>query len=318
MDRTLDPNPSAAPHQDPCPPRLRLGAVMILALSLGLFGCGKNPPPAASTTTPELPADVAPVAAELKAAAAAGQETSNTIRATGELVSPRRSDLVARWPGRVEAILALEGETVRRGQPLLRLETDYLRLNVARSEADLERAKAALLEASQELARKEELWNRKSIPQASYDRVVAAHSQAKAAVAAAEAAVQLGRKQIEDAVLTAPIGGVVAERRVEVGERLSDGSIAFVIAELDSLHVRFSLPERHLKEAVAGRGVVVTFDPYPGETFRGNIVLIGQVIDPATRTFAVEARIDNQDRRLRPGLFARVDLSAQVTQPAAP
>lgn len=310
MDRTLDPQPSAAPQKDPCAPRLGLGGVMILALSLGVFGCGKTPPPPASTTTPELPADIAPVAAELKAAAAVAQEVSTTIKATGELVSPRRSDLVARWPGRVEAILALEGETVRRGQPLLRLETDYLRLNVTRSDAELERAKAGLLEAEQELARKEELWKRKSIPQASYDRVVAAHAQAKAAVAAAQAAVELGRKQIEDAVLTAPISGVVAERRVEVGERLSDGSIAFVIAELDSLHLRFNLPERHLRAAQPGREVTATFEPFPGETFRGNIVLVGQVIDPATRTFAVEARIDNQDRRLRPGLFARVELSA--------
>ena len=316
MDRKLDPIPSVVTPTAPRRARYRSGALSILVLSLFWAGCGKTPPKEAPATPPELPADVAPVAAALEAAKAAAEDS--TIRATGELVSPRRSDLVARWPGRVEAILALEGETVRRGQPLLRLETDYLRLNVARSEADLERAKAALLEAGQELARKEELWNRKSIPQASYDRVVAAHAQAKAAVAAADSAVQLGRKQIEDAVLTAPIGGVVAERRVEVGERLSDGSIAFVIAELDTLHVRFSLPERHLKEAVAGREVMVTFDPYPGETFRGKIVLIGQVIDPATRTFAVEARIDNQDRRLRPGLFARVDLSAQVTQPAAP
>jgi len=304
MDRTR--NSSRAPRR----------LCLVLLLPALAIACGKAPPPAASTTPAELPADVAPVAADLKNAAEAAKNVDTAIQATGELVSPRRSDLVARWPGRVEAILALEGENVRRGQPLLRLETDYLKLNTARAQAELERAKAAALEAEQELGRKQELWQRKSIPQASFDRAQAADSQAKAAVAAAQAAVDLGERQIRDAVLVAPIDGVVAERRVEVGERLSDGTVAFVIAELDTLRLRFNLPERHLAEAVKGAMVKASVDPYPGEVFRGEIVMIGQVIDPTTRTFAVEALFKNQDRRLRPGLFARVELEAAGTAAA--
>ena len=290
----------------------------LLALPVLFGACAKAPPPAPSTVAAELPADVAPVAAELeKATAAAKTPGPVAITATGELISPRRSDLVARWPGRVEAILAFEGQNVRRGQPLLRLETDYLKLSVARSEAELDRAKAAALEADQELARKQQLADRKSIPQASFDRAQAAASETKAALAAAQAAVDLGHKQLEDAVLVAPIDGVVAERKVEVGERLSDGSIAFVIAELDTLRLRFNLPERYLREAALGASVQATVDPYPGETFRGDIVMVGQVIDPTTRTFAVEALFKNQDRRLRPGLFARVELVAAAPAPAA-
>ncbi len=69
-----------------------------------------------------------------------------------------------------------------------------------------------------------------------------------------------------------------------------------------------------------GGKVTATVDPYPGETFRGEIVMVGQVIDPATRTFAVEALFQNQDRKLRPGLFARVELAAarESATPAAP
>lgn len=303
MDRTR--NSSRAPWR----------RCLVLLLPALAIACGKTPPPEEKAAPAELPADVAPVAADLKNAAEAAKNVSQAIQATGELVSPRRSDLVARWPGRVEAILALEGQNVRRGQPLLRLETDYLKLNFARSQAELERAKAAAVEAEQELGRKQELWKRKSIPQASFDRAQAADSQAKAAVAAAQAAVDLGEQQIRDAVITAPIDGVVAERKVEVGERLSDGTVAFVIAELDTLRLRFNLPERHLRDVRKGETVEAKVDPYPGETFRGEIVMIGQVVDPATRTFAVEAEFKNQDRRLRPGLFARVELAAGTAAP---
>lgn len=312
---TISQNPSGARRRLFPPARPALGA--FLAFALFAAACGKEAPPPPPAEPPKLPDDVAAVAIDLEKAAAVAKQPPAAITATGELVSPRRSDLVARWPGRVEAILAEEGQNVRRGQPLLRLETDYLKLNVARAEADLERAKASSVVADQDLGRKQQLWDRKSIPQASFDRSQASAAEAKAGLAAAQAGLDLIRRQVTDATLVAPIDGVVAERRVDVGERLSDGTVAFVIAEMDVLRLRFSLPERNLRDAVRGAAVKATVDPYPGETFTGEIVMVGQVIDPATRTFAVEAVFKNQDRRLRPGLFARVEL-ANAPAAAAP
>lgn len=292
-------------------------ALLLLAPAL-LVACGKEAPPPPPAAPPELPADVAPVAEDLKKAQEAAKLPPAALTATGELVSPRRSELVARWPGRVEAILAEEGQNVRRGQALLRLETDYLRLNVARAQADLERSRASAVVAEQDLGRKQQLWDRKSIPQASFDKSQAAAAEAKASLAASQAALDLIKKQVADATLVAPMDGVIAERRVDVGERLSDGTVAFVIAEMDTLRLRFSLPERNLADAARGGRVVATVEPYPGEKFSGEIVMVGQVIDPATRTFAVEAVFENRDRRLRPGLFARVELPNTSGVPAAP
>lgn len=290
--------------------------LLLLVPALAL-ACGKEAPPPPPAAPPELPADVAPVAADLEEAQEEAKLPPGTITATGELVSPRRSELVARWPGRVEAIFAQEGQNVRRGQALLRLETDYLALNVVRAQADLERARASSVVADQDLGRKQQLWDRKSIPQASFDKSQAAAAEARASLAAAQAELDLVKRQVSDATLVAPIDGVVAERRVDVGERLSDGTVAFVIAEMDILRLRFSLPERNLRDAVRGAAVKATVEPYPGETFTGEIVMIGQVIDPATRTFAVEAQLKNPERRLRPGLFARVEL-ANAPAAAAP
>jgi membrane fusion protein (multidrug efflux system) len=93
-----------------------------------------------------------------------------------------------------------------------------------------------------------------------------------------------------------------------VGQRLGEAGVAFVIEQTAPLKLRFSLPERYLGGVKTGQPVTARFDPYPGETFTGRIKTVGGVIDPQTRTFFAEAEFANADGRLRPGLFARVDL----------
>jgi membrane fusion protein (multidrug efflux system) len=81
-----------------------------------------------------------------------------------------------------------------------------------------------------------------------------------------------------------------------------------VVAQTAPLRLRFRMPERYLAQVAKGQPVRALTDPFPGEVFGGHITLVGQSVDPATRTFLVEAEFDNRDRRLRPGLFARVEL----------
>ncbi len=109
-------------------------------------------------------------------------------------------------------------------------------------------------------------------------------------------------------MLRSPIDGVVAERRTDVGQRLGDNSVAFVVAQTSPLKLRFRLPERYLASVRRGQPVRAAVDPYPGETFRGRVSLVGGVVDPATRAFNVETEFENRDGRLTPGLFARVEI----------
>jgi RND family efflux transporter MFP subunit len=294
---------------------------LILTVAVfGLTACSSDDSKAATETTattasaaPQLPSDVSEVAAintantETAATSTTSTANANVFEATGEFLSPVRSELSPKMPGRVAKTLVDEGTRVHRGQPVLQLESDYARLHLQAAEAQSAQAKAARDEAARDLERKRELIGKKSIPQATFDRSQAAFDQATAALDAANAQVALLRQQVADSTLRSPVDGIIAEKRIDVGARLAEGGVAFVVVQLSPLKLRFDVPERLLGKVGVGDRVTARVDPYQGETFEGTIKTIGGVIDPKTRTMFAEAEFANRDGRLRPGLFARVE-----------
>lgn len=291
-------------------------SLLFIPITLAVLACAKPEPVAAKAKTPPpLPADVAKVSAAVTStdtgapANALATEAGGTIVATGEFVSPVRSELAAKLPGRVAKMYVDEGSLVRKGQPVLELETDYTRINLQRAEADAQRAAAAEADAERDLNRKKELIAKDSIPRATYDRSASAYDQARAGHASAVAQANMVRQQLSDSVLRSPIDGVVAEKRTDIGQRLGDNTVALVVVQTSPLKLRFRVPEKYLAEVHRGQEVKASVDPYPGQVFSGRVTVVGGVIDPSTRSFTVETEFANRDGKLRPGLFARVEMS---------
>lgn len=298
---------------------MKRALIALLAISLiTTAACSNEDSVAATTATtataeaPELPEDVRQIAAaatvtDAVTSTAAPAADANLLVATGEFVSPVRSELSPKSPGRVARLFVDEGSRVRRGQPVLELESDYARLHLQAAEANVAQAKAARDEAARDLERKKELSGKESIPRATLDRSQAAFDQANAALAAASAQAALLRQQLADATLRSPVDGVVAEKRTDVGARLGDAGVAFVVVQLSPIKLRFAVPERYLGRINPGDKVAARVDPYPNEVFEGTIKMVGGVIDTKSRTMFAEAEFPNRDGRLRPGLFARVE-----------
>jgi membrane fusion protein (multidrug efflux system) len=278
-----------------------------------LVACSKKQPATATVNAeaPALPADVQKVATAATTTEAEPTDIGGTIVATGEFISPVRSELAAKLPGRVGKMYVNEGDHVSKGSPVLELETDYTRLNLQRAEADAARAKAMADDARHDLDRKKELIAKDSIPRATFDRSQAAYDSAIAALQSAQAQSGTYRQQLSDSTLRSPIDGVVAEKRTDVGQRLQDNTVAAIIVQTSPLKLRFRVPERYLATIRKGQAVKATVDPYPGQVFEGHVSVVGGVIDPATRSFAVETEFANRDGKLKPGLFARVEMNAR-------
>jgi len=313
-------------------------AVALVAVALAIAGCQKKDDAvssaSAATTTvtsthaaPPLPADVQNVSAAATTAgnttaaastapvadstAAVASTSGDAVVATGEFVSPVRSELAVKVPGRVLKMYVDEGSRVSKGQPVLELETDYIRLNLQRAEADSRRARAAETDAQNDLNRKKDLIAKDSIPRATYDRSQTNYEQAQAARMSAQAQASMFRQQLADSTVRSPIDGVVAEKRTDVGQRLGDNTVAMVVVQTSPLKLRFRVPEKYLATVHRGQAVRATVDPYPGQVFEGKVTVVGGVIDPATRSLLLETEFPNRDGRLRPGLFARVEMDSK-------
>lgn len=312
--------------------------VLVFTIALAMSACGKKEAamPAATKQAPPLPADVqsvsgtaapdaSPTTTSTRAATQAALMASvsetvpvasaqgDTIVATGEFVSPTRSELAPKIAGRVARMFVDEGSRVSKGQPVLELDSEYTRLNLQRAEADVARAKAAADDARRDLDRKKELIAKDSIPRATFDRSQSTFDQAEAALQSAAAQAALLRQQLSDSVLRSPIDGVVAEKRTDVGQRVGEATVqvAVVIAQTSPLKLRFRVPERYLAAVHRGDPVRATVDPYPNEVFEGKVTVVGGVIDTASRAMLVESEFPNRDGRLRPGLFARVEMKTK-------
>lgn len=296
-------------------------SLIVIVTVLAIVACAKKEAPKSfvRAEAPPLPADVAKVSDAVNTPAATtatdstgaqiAAESGGTIIATGEFVSPVRSEIAAKIPGRVARMYVDEGSRIHRGDALLALETEYTRLNLQKADADAQRAAAAEQDAARDLDRKKELIAKQSIPQATYDRTQAAYDQAKAMRASAIAQSAIFKQQLADSVLRSPIDGVVAEKRTDVGQRLGDNTVALVLVQISPLKLRFRVPEKDLAQVHQGQTVKATVDPYPNRVFEGRVTTVGGVIDPSTRSFFVETEFPNRDGRLKPGLFARVELA---------
>ena len=128
----------------------------------------------------------------------------------------------------------------------------------------------------------------------------------------AEARLASARLQLEKSEVKAPWTGHVAEKRVEVGDYAAPGQPILDLVAMDRLKVTAPASAADVPYLKIGVPVTVRVDVFPGETFAGEVVRMGAELDPSTRTLEVVAEIDNQDLRLRPGLFGRMELERRV------
>ena len=136
----------------------------------------------------------------------------------------------------------------------------------------------------------------------------------RAELATAEA--NLARTRLDKTRITAPFGGVVGLRQVSVGEYVTPGQDLVNLEDIDPIKVDFPVPERYLSAVAVGQGIEVIVEAWPDRTFEGEVYAIDPQINAAGRSIAIRATIDNQERLLRPGLFAAVRLIIQQREEA--
>lgn len=214
------------------------------------------------------------------------------IRAVGTLQANEAVVVSPEIAGRISRLSFTEGDEVKAGTVLVELGATILEAELAKARSDLKLAESNR-ERAMTLARQGTGTLR------SRDEAVAAHQVAEANLALAEA-------RLEKATISAPLSGVVGIRSISEGAYVTPGTPIVELVDIDPIKVDFRVPELVLSSVRVGQAIRVTVDALPDRSFEGEIYVVDPIVDANGRAVRLRALIDNPDRALFPGLFARV------------
>jgi membrane fusion protein, multidrug efflux system len=241
-------------------------------------------------------------AVPVEAAKVVAAPLSEQVTAVGTLLSNEAVTVSSEIPGRLKEIHFQEGQPVEKGAPLFTLDDSVY-------QAQLADAAAKLKLAEQTHKRTSTLFTNKYATAQSAD-------ESASNLAVNTAAVELARVQLEKAHIVAPFSGIVGLRHVSVGEYIIAGQALVNLESIDPVKADFRVPEKFLPAIQVGQTIRIKVDAFPDDSFKGKVYAIDPRLDVAGRSLLVRALVPNEDRRLRPGLFARVTVLLQLKEDA--
>jgi membrane fusion protein, multidrug efflux system len=233
----------------------------------------------------------------VETAVSRAEKRTTDIPAVGNLRSDENVQIAPEVAGRIANIAFEEGEAVKQGDVLIRLDDALARAELAEAEARFNLAKA-------NFDRAETLTKSRNIAERAYD-------EARANFETARAAVELARVRVDKHEIRAPFPGVVGIRMHSIGAFVSIGTTIVNLEKIDVLKVDFKVPEIFYSDVHVGQSIEVTADALPGRTFSAEIYAINPLVDVNGRALQVRARLANPELVLRPGLFARVSVKGK-------
>ncbi len=246
----------------------------------------------------------------------AGQRAlSRRLPLSGTLHPLVQSQVVARVSGEVLELTRREGEAVAAGEVLARIDTRAQEALVASRRAELARARAQLGIAALELEQTARLRAKNVIAQHVLDTARATHDAATAEVELATAQLRLATIGLEDAVVRAPIAGVVARRFVEPGEKVAIDTPLLALVDLSRLELRAAAPAAELPVIAVGQGARVRVDGFGERVFEARVERINPVTEQGSRQVMLYLALGNADGALRGGMFAEGELVIERSAP---
>ena len=212
-------------------------------------------------------------------------------------------DIYPQTSGQVETLLVEEGQVVKEGDVLLKIEDRELRVDVEESVANYDHLK-------RNFARTEDLYERNLINKQDFETQSYQLDQARLRL-------ERAKIRLSYATVRAPFAGVISARETQVGARVGSGTKLFSMVKLDDLVARVFVPGRYLPNVQENQPAIVTSEFLPNQTFAGWVKRISPVIDPKSGTFKVTVGVRSEKPSdLPPGLFVGVRIITDTRQNA--
>lgn len=205
-----------------------------------------------------------------------------------------------------EAQLGIDG--VRTKEPLPDEQLSSIRMAIANRDDAMAQLRRAQKLKAQKLLSQADLdtaETRVKVTEANYQSAIETVQSLKATLQERRQAVELAVKKLNDTEIRASVAGQVAERFVQQGEYIRENTPIVTIVQMNPLKVKTAIQERYAGLVRPGLTVEFSVESAPGQKFTGKVSNVSPSVDQATRTFSVEILVDNRDRRLKPGFFAK-------------
>ena len=297
-------------------------ALVAAALLPRLYGL---PAPAAAADKPAAPAAAPGV--PVTAGTVAVADVPVLLQAIGSVQAYNMVTIKSRVDGQIVAVDFTEGQEVKAGTPLIRIDPRPYQAALEQAEAAKQKDEAQLLNVQQDLARWTELVAQGYKSKQTYDQTKAQVEQFKAAIKGDEAQINTARLNLNYATIRAPIDGRLGAKLVDIGNmvRATEGTSLVTLAQLKPILVTFTLPQEHQnklreKQAKAPLEILAFGEDNKTPLATGKLTLIDNVIEQTTGTIRLKATFDNADERLWPGEFinVRVVLNMRKGVPTVP
>jgi RND family efflux transporter MFP subunit len=291
------------------------GALLLILLMFMMRGSGGAPHVEAAVVAKMYPAQL-----------------HRILVASGYVVAQRKANVASKATGRLVALNAVEGDRVRRDEVIARLESSDIVAALAQAKANVENARASLLQAKAEEQDATSAFNRSqalvkagSISQSEFEiadarakRARAGVSAAEAGIRAVEAAVRATEVQLENTYIRAPFDGTVLTKNADVGEVVapfgaatnSKGAVV-TMADMASLEVEADVSESNIEKIGPDQPCEIILDAYPEQRYRGSVSKIVPTADRAKATVLTKVRFANLDGRVLPEMSAKVSFLAK-------
>jgi membrane fusion protein, multidrug efflux system len=267
-----------------------------------------------ATARAPMPVEFAPVKRSVVA---------ERVTIVGNLIGAATVEAVPKVNGRLQTVNVRLGDSVRRGQAIAKVEDREIQEQVRQSEAAYKVAEATIRQreadlklAQTNLDRNKSLLERQLLPRQTYDDTEARHQAALAQLDLARAQFEQAKSRLEElrinlsnTVISSPVDGFVGKRYLDPGAAVSPNAPVASIVDIRTVRMVAAVVEKDSKRIRAGMAAQVEVDAYPGEKFLGRVSRVAPVFDPQTRTAEMEVEVPNATYRLKPGMYARVELT---------
>lgn len=235
------------------------------------------------------------------------------LTASGYVVAQRKAAVASKATGRLERLNVVEGDRVKKGDIIARLEDSDIRASLEQARANLRLNEADLKDANQWMGRAKTLLERGVSSQADYDGAEARYNRVLAAIEVAKAAVVGAEVALENTLIRAPFDGTVLTKNADVGEMVapmaasvSSRSAVVTMADMSSLQVEADVSESNIERIIVNQPCEITLDAYPEARYQGYVAKVVPTADRAKATVMVKVGFQSYDARVLPEMSAKV------------